>query len=138
MSSQLYMKLKKAHLSKTISDLQYKVYTQLLSIPAGKVATYNQIAKAVKCNSPRAIGQALKKNPYAPEVPCHRVIKSNLTLGGFSGSIENKTVEKKLKLLKSEGVQFQPAKEDTMNLIKVDPSSIWKSSDRLKNTINSH
>lgn len=129
MTSQIYMKLKKAHLSQTISDLQYKVYSHIVRVPAGKVTTYSQIAKAVKCNSPRAIGQALKKNPFAPEVPCHRVVKSNLTLGGFTGSIENKTVEKKMKLLKSEGIEFQPVKEDLVSLAKVEPSSIWNGKD---------
>lgn len=125
MSAQIYMKLKKAHLSKAISDLQYKVYSQLMLIPAGKVTTYSQVAKLVKCNSPRAIGQALKKNPFAPEVPCHRVVKSDRSLGGFSGSVENRTVEKKFKLLTSEGVEFEPVDGDQMSFAKVDPGSIW-------------
>jgi methylated-DNA-[protein]-cysteine S-methyltransferase len=125
MSTQIYMKLKKAHLSKAISDLQLKVYTQLLLVPAGKVSTYKHIAKLVKCNSPRAIGQALKKNPFAPEVPCHRVVKSDRSLGGFSGSVGNETVQKKLKLLKGEGVEFEPMQEEQLSVVKVDPISIW-------------
>jgi methylated-DNA-[protein]-cysteine S-methyltransferase len=87
--------LKKAFQDKAISKHQHDVYVILLHIPKSKVATYNQIAKIVKCNSPRAIGQALKKNPYAPEIPCHRVVKSNYELGGFSGSTGNESEYRK-------------------------------------------
>lgn len=106
------IKLKTALVTKKISQLQFNVYKLLLTIPPGEVTTYKQIASNVKCNSPRAIGQALRRNPFAPDVPCHRVVKSNLTLGGFSGGTTNKTVEKKMKLLMSEGVTFQTDETD--------------------------
>lgn len=54
------------------------------AIPAGKVTTYGDMAKALG-SSPRAIGQAMRRNPFAPVVPCHRVIATNMQLGGFSG-----------------------------------------------------
>jgi methylated-DNA-[protein]-cysteine S-methyltransferase len=125
MSTQIYIKLKKAQLNKTITELQYKIYIELLKIPAGKVTTYKQIAKQVKCNSPRAIGQALKKNPYAPDVPCHRVVKSNLSLGGFAGSFEDDKVSKKLKLLISEGVELTESKKGPKHEHKVNETSLW-------------
>lgn len=82
------------------TSFQEKVYTLCSKIPKGKVSTYNAIAKALN-TSPRAVGQALKRNPYAPKVPCHRVIKSDRTLGGFNGIMNN---SKKIKMLKSEGI----------------------------------
>ena len=55
------------------------------AIPKGKVSTYGALSQVLK-SSPRAVGQALRRNPYAPQVPCHRVVASTLELGGFSGS----------------------------------------------------
>ena len=86
-----------------------KVYCHLLAIPSGKVSTYGAIAKSLS-SSPRAVGGALRNNPYAPEVPCHRVIASDGFVGGFKGDWEkapsgiNQTL--KLKLLNEEGVEF--------------------------------
>lgn len=55
------------------------------AIPKGKVSTYGALSQVLK-SSPRAVGQALRRNPFAPQVPCHRVIASTLELGGFSGT----------------------------------------------------
>lgn len=60
-----------------------KVYDLCRKIPEGKVATYGSMAKALGCGAARAIGQAMRRNPFAPEVPCHRVVSSDLQLGGF-------------------------------------------------------
>lgn len=89
-----------------ITPFQEKVYEALCRVPKGRVTTYKYLAKAVGCGSTQAIGQAMKHNPFAPEVPCHRVIKSDFNIGGYSGAIEGTLIEKKLKLLKSEGVEF--------------------------------
>ncbi|KAK9831941.1 hypothetical protein WJX81_001444, partial [Elliptochloris bilobata] len=62
-----------------------RLYLVCSAIPCGKVSTYGALAKALH-SSPRAVGQALRRNPYAPDVPCHRVVTSSLALGGFSGS----------------------------------------------------
>jgi methylated-DNA-[protein]-cysteine S-methyltransferase len=61
------------------------------------------IAKALN-SSPRAVGQALKCNPFAPKVPCHRVVASSGALGGFMGQTEGKEIARKISLLKEEGV----------------------------------
>ena len=83
------------------SQFQIKVWKYLKTIPKGKVKTYKQVAIGI--NSPksaRAVANACAKNPYAPKIPCHRVIRSDGGLGGYSGSGGIKT---KKKLLKNEG-----------------------------------
>jgi len=85
---------------------EQRVYDRLNQIPSGKVVTYKEMARALDCGSAQAIGQALKRNPFAPEVPCHRVIKSDLTIGGYSGETGGVKLRKKLDLLAGEGVRF--------------------------------
>ncbi|MFW6014590.1 MAG: MGMT family protein [Nanoarchaeota archaeon] len=81
-------------------------------IPKGKVITYKELAAVVSSqNAGRAVGNALNKNPHWPNVPCHRVIKSDGSMGGFS-----KGKEEKLRLLKKEGV--------ILNNEKIKPSKI--------------
>lgn len=89
-----------------LSEFQISVYNALLVIPRGQVSTYRWLAKYIHCASAQAIGQALKRNPYAPEVPCHRIIKTDLTIGGFAGHTEGKEITRKRRLLKDEGVDF--------------------------------
>jgi len=124
-SAETVARLRKALAEYQITKFQHNVYTQLLAVPQGRVTTYKEIAKAINCNSAQAIGQALQKNPFAPDVPCHRVIRSDLTLGGFSGSLTNSTVDRKKKLLQSEGVQFVDVKDDRSSQAKVSEKSIW-------------
>jgi len=88
------------------TPFQRSVYEAVQRIPAGKVSTYAAVAAAIGCRSPRAVGQALKGNPFAPEVPCHRVITSALTLGGFRGSTGGEARQRKRRLLAQEGVDF--------------------------------
>ena len=81
---------------------QLKVWNYLKSIPKGTVKTYKQVAIAIKSpKSARAVANACGKNPYAPKIPCHRVIRSDGGLGGYSGRGGIKT---KLRLLRSEKV----------------------------------
>ena len=83
------------------TKFQQQVWRYLLKIPHGKVKTYKEIAiKLNKPNSARAIANACAKNPYAPSIPCHRVIRSDGKLGGYSGP---GGVKMKEKLLKKEG-----------------------------------
>jgi len=83
------------------TKFQVKVWKYLKTIPRGKVKTYKDVAIGInRPKSARAVANACAKNPYAPNVPCHRVIRSNGTLGGFSGPGGTKT---KKKLLKKEG-----------------------------------
>ena len=89
-----------------ITPFQRKVYEAVARIPRGRVMTYRGLALAIGCRSSQAVGQALKRNPFAPDVPCHRVIKSDLTLGGYAGAGEGVEVDRKLRLLTAEGVVF--------------------------------
>ena len=89
---------------------QTQVYEAVKRIPRGKVATYASVAGRVGCRSCRAVGQALRRNPFAPVVPCHRVIASDMSLGGFNGQRSGPELGRKLKLLRREGVTFQAGK----------------------------
>ena len=75
------------------TDFQVAVWKELLKIPRGRTKTYKEIAVAIgRPNSSRAVANACAQNPYAPEVPCHRVIRSDGSLGGYSadGGIKRK------------------------------------------------
>ena len=86
------------------TKFQLKVWTYLRKIPRGKVKTYSQVAKAIgKPLAVRAVANAIGKNPYAPKIPCHRVIRSDGSLGGYSGKGGVKT---KRFLLKKEGIKL--------------------------------
>ena len=89
-----------------ITEFQKIVYAAARKIPKGKVSTYLEIAKAIrKPKSARAVGNALNKNPFAPKVPCHRVVKSTGEVGGFASGCKNK-----IAILKKEGVQVKQGK----------------------------
>ena len=84
------------------TNFQIKVWNELKKIPSGEVRTYKQIAESIgHPNSSRAVANACAKNPYAPIIPCHRVVRSDGTLGGYSGL---GGVETKMRLLIEEGV----------------------------------
>ena len=87
------------------TDFQVKVWRALKKIKKGEVKTYKEVAIAInRPKAARAVANACAKNPYAPEVPCHRVIRSDGTLGGFSSPGGTKT---KKKMLKREGFSLQ-------------------------------
>ena len=81
------------------TKFQLKVWNYLRKIPKGKVKSYLDVAKAIgKPKAFRAVANAVGKNPYPPLIPCHRVIRSDGSLGGYSGKGGIK--EKKRLLLK--------------------------------------
>ena len=68
------------------TKFQLKVWNYLKKIPKGKVKTYIEVAKGIgKPKAFRAVANAVGKNPYPPLIPCHRVIRSDGSLGGYSG-----------------------------------------------------
>ena len=84
------------------TKFQKKVWNYLKTIRKGTVKSYKQVAIAInRPKSARAVANAIGKNPFAPKIPCHRVIRSDGSLGGYSGKGGLKT--KKL-LLKREGI----------------------------------
>ncbi|OGV62141.1 MAG: hypothetical protein A2498_07975 [Lentisphaerae bacterium RIFOXYC12_FULL_60_16] len=97
--------MKTSHLP-GVTPFQHRVYEAISRIPRGRVATYAAVARTIGCGSARAVGQALRVNPFAPEVPCHRVIASDLSPGGFQGGRVGVVIHRKLALLAGEGVDF--------------------------------
>lgn len=116
----------------SMSDFREQVYLLTQRIPKGKVATYGTMAGSflatsvfklsnaicfyaileVLGSSPRAVGGALRNNPFAPIVPCHRVVASTGAMNGFAGATEGPLIQKKMDLLKSEGVRLDFAAGD--------------------------
>ena len=89
--------------NKKISCFEKDVYGTVLDIPRGSTRTYKWVARKIdRPNAFRAVGNALNKNPYAVIVPCHRVIKSDGSIGGYF-----KGVSRKKKLLRMEGVDLR-------------------------------
>lgn len=81
-----------------LTAFEKAVYQAVMDIPLGATRSYAWVArKTRRPGSVRAVGNALRKNPYAPFVPCHRVIASDGSLGGFRGGLK-----KKIRLLKRE------------------------------------
>ena len=93
--------------ARTPTAFEARVYDALCRIPAGRVTTYKHLARAIGCGSSQAVGQALRRNPFAPRVPCHRVIRNDLTPGGYSGESGGRQLALKLALLAEEGVRFE-------------------------------
>src|SRR5437879_13807008 len=84
-----------------------KVWAVTARIPRGKVMTYAQVARRLNSKGYRAVGNALNKNPYAPAVPCHRVVGSDASLTGFAMGLN-----KKAAMLEAEGVPMRGRKVD--------------------------
>jgi methylated-DNA-[protein]-cysteine S-methyltransferase len=81
-----------------------KVWMLMKKIPRGRVTTYGLIARKLNSHAYRAVGQACKRNPYAPKVPCHHVVESSGKVGNYSGL---GGVKRKIQLLRKEGVKIK-------------------------------
>lgn len=86
---------------------QDAVYKALEKIPKGRVTTYGAIARHLNTKAVRAVGTAVGKNPYAPKVPCHRVVPASGRIGSYSGE---GGVARKIELLRLEGVIVEEGK----------------------------
>ena len=80
---------------------QQRVWQALGTVPFGKTASYGQIARAVGCGSPRAVGQAIHNNPIVLMIPCHRIIGADGSLTGFAGGLD---VKRRLLVLEESGM----------------------------------
>jgi methylated-DNA-[protein]-cysteine S-methyltransferase len=89
-----------------MTQFSEKVYAVCKQIPKGRVSTYREIGNALGGYGQvyRAVGVALKNNPYAPKVPCHRVVCSDGRIGGYKGAKSGKKLAQKISLLRKEGV----------------------------------
>ena len=79
-------------------------------IPKGRVSTYKIIANKIGTNACRAVGNACRRNPNPPTIPCHRVVRSDGGIGGFAGETYGKQIKKKVILLKKEGIEIKNGK----------------------------
>ena len=99
MAQNKFMKLKNG------TKFEIKVWNSISKIPRGEVRTYKELAIQInRPKSARAVANACGKNPYPVKIPCHRVIRSDGKLGGYSGKGGTKT---KKKLLKNEGYLYE-------------------------------
>jgi len=90
-------------LLKDKTEFEREVLVTTFEIPRGKVSTYKRIAEKIgRPHAYRAVGNALHKNPLAPIVPCHRVLRSDGRLGGYGGGVNVKK-----RLLEEEGIPFR-------------------------------
>jgi O-6-methylguanine DNA methyltransferase len=95
--------------SRRLSRYAMKVIDAVSKVPVGYVTSYGEVAKAVG-GGPRAVGQIMARNPFAPLCPCHRVLRSDLTLGGYGGGLDVK-----LAFLEREKRGYNSQKEIVLN-----------------------
>ncbi|KAJ5538354.1 Winged helix-turn-helix transcription repressor DNA-binding [Penicillium frequentans] len=107
--------LRRISLHPTLTPYRRRVYRVLLSVPAGRWTTYSAMATYLN-SSARAVGNAMRTNPFAPEVPCHRVLAAGGSLGGYKGEgmavkhvSDGSFRDEKRTRLKDEGVLFDDA-----------------------------
>ena len=89
-----------------ITPFRLKVWAVCSSVPLGNVTTYKAIADVLGIGSPRAVGQALRNNPFSPFVPCHRVVNTKGDLHGFGGETSPEALNRKHTKLSEESVEF--------------------------------
>lgn len=95
--------MRRCHLPPGVgTPFQRRVWALALTIPRGRVRTYGWMADRLH-SSPRAVGQALKANPFAPRVPCHRVVAAD-GVGGYAGQWNS---ARKRRMLAREGVRLE-------------------------------
>jgi O-6-methylguanine DNA methyltransferase len=100
-----------------------RVYDQLMQVPRGRVTTYGALAKAAGIpKASRLVGAIMRGNPNAPRVPCHRVVRSDGGIGGYSGSAEE-NIKKKIAMLASEGVKVKDGKVQDFEAVFFDDFS---------------
>lgn len=91
-----------------MTSFSERCYSLLRKVPKGKVTTYKEIARALHSKAYRAVGNAMNRNPYNSKiVPCHRVVNSDGSVGGFASGQKNK-----IKMLRAEGVEIKNNKID--------------------------
>ncbi|MBX3743206.1 MAG: MGMT family protein [Akkermansiaceae bacterium] len=88
------------------TDFEMLVYEIVRKVPRGTVTTYGHVTRRLGRGTARSVGTALSKNPFAPEVPCHRVVRADGSLGGFDGHTSGPRLQDKRKMLEEEGVSF--------------------------------
>jgi len=101
-SVSLNFKLEMAHLP----EYSRRVLGFLSKVPVGYVTTYGALAKAAG-GGPRAVGRVMATNPFAPLIPCHRVVRSDFSIGGYGGEVIGQGVKVKRMILQREDKGFK-------------------------------
>ena len=84
-----------------LTNFEWQVLAATATIPWGETRSYQWVAKTIgNPHAVRAVGQALRKNPFAPVIPCHRVIRKDGTLGGYAGKMTGSKKEFLIKIEK--------------------------------------
>ena len=106
-SSDLKQILHKISTHPTLTLYRKRLYSTLCSVPRGRHTTYAAMSSFLD-SSARAVGNGMRNNPFAPDVPCHRVLAADGSIGGFCGSWgkDGEHASKKVNLLRDEGVRF--------------------------------
>ncbi len=105
--AELLRLVERVHTHSSLTPYRKKLYTILLSVPRGRYTTYAAMSDHLK-SSARAVGNGMRNNPFAPDVPCHRVLAADGSIGGFHGDWgkDGAHAAKKIELLRGEGVKF--------------------------------
>lgn len=115
------MSIEEIVLQSSVTEFRKRVYLELLKVAQGSTISYGELARRIGCKSAQAVGQALKHNPFAVGnhycvggkeiifttdfcVPCHRVIASSGSIGGFHGQKDGPQIERKKMLLEHEQI----------------------------------
>jgi len=85
------------------TEFQLRLYDKLKEVPKGAVTTYRELAHSIGTRAYRAVGLAMRENPFS-KVPCHRVVSSDGKIGGFRGKKTGKAIDDKRAMLETEGV----------------------------------
>lgn len=131
---QMKQTLQRIYAHEGLTPFRQRLYTSLLSVPQGQYTTYAAMAEHLGSVA-RAVGNGMRNNPFAPDVPCHRVLASDRSIGGFGGdwSRDGKNTakqDKKAELLREEGVKF-----DSTGKVK---GPVWKAFWDLKDFENEY
>ena len=95
-----------------MKNFDERVWEMIKKIPKGKVTSYKIIARRLGTRAYRAVGNACNRNPFAPEVPCHRVVNHSGNIGGYAHSLK-----RKIFLLEKEGIQVEGKKIKNFNKV---------------------
>lgn len=101
-----------------VSPFAARCYEALASVPKGRVTTYQLIATALGSKAVRAVGSAMARNPFAPRIPCHRVVRTDGTVGEYAGGRA-----KKVRMLTREGIHIVGGRVQNLSKVLAKPRS---------------
>ena len=108
-----------------LTTFRQRTLLALCQVPPGRCTTYAALSRFLN-SCPRAVGGAMRNNPFAPRVPCHRVVASDRGIGGFGGDwgSEGKHAQEKVRLLREEGVDVVEEMRQGISVLRV-KGRVW-------------